>query len=89
MADPKTPAVAPEPRFTNVARVRHTPNEFYLDFAQLSFDQEGMANLVSALVMTPQHAKSLAEALSGNIAKYEAANGEIRMPSKPKKESVQ
>lgn len=89
MADPNPPPVAPEPRFTNVARVRHTSTEFYIDFAQLSLDQAGMANLVSALVMTPQHAKSLVKTLAENIAKYEAKNGEIHLPQPPVEGSIQ
>lgn len=88
MADPK-PSVIPEARFTNVARVRHSPTEFFIDFAQLLHDQEGLASLVAYLVMTPQHAKALQKALSDNIGKYEAKHGQIPLPPPPKKESVQ
>ncbi len=85
MADPDTSMQgATEPRFTNLARVRHTSTEFYLDFARLALDQPGVANLVSALVMTPQHAKALVEALRVNISKYEAKHGAIRAPKPPK-----
>lgn len=87
MADQKIPQQdMPEPRFSNVARVRHTANEFYLDFALLSLDQPGVASLVSALVLTPQHAALLVRALSENIAKYEAKHGPIRLPAAKDKE---
>jgi hypothetical protein len=89
MADPKIPQAVPEPRFTNVARIRHTPAEFYIEFAQLSLDQPGVASLVSALVMTPQHAKSLLKALAENIAKYERQQGEIALPNPSQEEPMQ
>lgn len=81
MADPripKPPAMA-EPRFANVARVRHTAYEFYIDFALLSLDQPGVAGLVSSVVVTPQHAALLVKALRDNIAKYESKHGPIRL----------
>ncbi len=90
MADPKTVAtVAPQHVFTNVARVRHTGSEFYLEFGQQSLDQPGVAGVVSFLVMTPQHAKLLLVALQGNIGKFEAANGEIALPPRPEKGTIQ
>jgi hypothetical protein len=89
MADPKNPTTTPEPRFTNVARVRHTDTEFYLEFGQLSLDQPGVASLVSLLVMTPQHAKSLATVLSSNVDLYESRHGEIKVPTSPKPDSMQ
>lgn len=87
MAD-KTPPQPSTAVFANVARVRHTAAEFYLDFAQLSLDQPGAASLVSALVMTPQHTKLLVQALEENIAKYEEVHGEIK-PFIPPPEVVQ
>ena len=90
MADPKTLAtIAPEHRFTNAAVVKHTASEFYLQFGQMSLDQRGLASVVSFLVMTPQHAKLLLAALKENIAKFEAANGEIALPPPPDKGTVQ
>ena len=90
MADPKTVAtVAPQHVFTNVARVRHTGSEFYLEFGQQSLDQPGVAGVVSFLVMTPQHAKLLLVALKDNIAKFETKHGEITLPPLPDKGTVQ
>lgn len=80
MADPKSPQTEMmEPRFANVARVRHTAYEFYIDFALLSLDQPGMAGLVSSTVVTPQHAALLVKALTDNIAKYESKYGPIQL----------
>jgi hypothetical protein len=88
MADPKPPII-PEARFANVARVRHSPTEFYIEFGQIIHDQQGLASLVANLVMTPQHAKALQNALSDNIGKYEAAHGQIPLPPAPEKEPIQ
>lgn len=89
MADPKPIQTIVEPRFTNIARIRHTRSEFYLDFALQSLDHQGTASIIAALVLTPPHAKELLRALSSNIQKFESANGEIVVPDPPAKESVQ
>lgn len=39
------------------------------------------ATMKARVVMTPMHAKMLAEALSEHLAKWEANNGEIQMPA--------
>ncbi len=89
MADQKAPAsIAPAAVFSNVARIRHTQYEFFIDFAQLSLDQPGMANAVSCVVMTPNHAMALRDALSQNIEKYESIHGKIAAP-KPEIGTVQ
>jgi len=88
MADPKSPQL-PLAAFANVARVRHTAAEFYIDFGQLAMDQAGVASLISRLVMTPQHTKLLLKALTENIAKYENRYGEIEVPPPPKDEVIQ
>lgn len=89
MADPQSSPLVAEPRFTNLARVRHNATEFYIDFGQQLLDQPGVASIVAALVMTPQHAKLLAGVLTNSIEKFEAKNGEIRLPPPPPKEVVQ
>lgn len=62
--------------YSNVAAVQHTPNEFVLDFLmQLRTE----AQLVSRVVVSPQHAKALEKALKANLAKYEAHFGKILM----------
>lgn len=90
MADPQQSQPVPEARFSNVATVRHTPAEFYLQFGQLNPDRPGMATFVASLVLTPQHAKALLQVLSDSIGKFEARFGTIAAPPPaPKAEPMQ
>jgi len=71
-----------QPVYANLARIGHTPVEFVLDLAQfLPGDTE--AKLLARVVMTPQAVKMLYQALGENLAKYEAAFGEISLPRQP------
>ena len=69
-----------EPLYANLARISHSPADIVIDFAHL-LPGEGSANVRSRVVMTPLSAKLLLRALTENIARYEAAFGEISMPS--------
>jgi hypothetical protein len=69
-----------EPAYTNLARISHSPADIVIDFAHL-VPGEGTASVRSRVVMTPLSAKLLVRALTENIARYEAAFGEIAMPS--------
>ena len=69
-----------EPAYTNLARISHSPADIVIDFAHL-VPGEGTANVRARVVMTPLSAKLLVRALTENIARYEAAFGEIAMPS--------
>ncbi len=80
MADPKQQISLPAAAFFNVMRVSHTPTEFFFELSQMAGDQPGVAQLISRVVTTPQHAKSILDALRENILKYEEKHGEIRMP---------
>ncbi len=62
--------------FSNLALIAHTPTEFVLDFAQMMPGIE-QANVVSRIVMTPDHAKKLLMALQDNVNKYEQNIGKI------------
>ncbi len=67
------------PVYANLARIGHTPSEFVMDLAQfLPGDSE--AQLLVRVVMSPQAIKLLHRALGENLAKYEAAFGEIPVP---------
>lgn len=68
-----------EPIFSNMARISHTPSEVVLDFSRMLPGQAGM-KVLSRLVMSPISAKLLLRALVENLARYEAAYGEIHMP---------
>lgn len=65
--------------YANLALILHTPNEFFVDFAQLL---PGMpkSQVHTRIAMTPTHAKLLYRALGENIERYEAAHGPIDVP---------
>ena len=68
-----------EPQYVNLARIAHSPSDIVIDFAHL-LPGEQRAKIRSRVVMTPLSAKLLLRALTENIARYEAAYGEIRVP---------
>ncbi len=65
--------------YANLARIAHSPADIVLDFAHL-LPGEPRAKIRSRVVMTPLSAKLLVKALTENIARYEAAFGEITLP---------
>jgi hypothetical protein len=69
-----------EPAYANLARISHSPADIVIDFAHI-LPGETSANIRSRVVMTPLSAKLLLHALTENLARYEAAFGEIPMPS--------
>ncbi len=68
-----------EPQYVNLARIAHSPSDIVIDFAHL-LPGETRAKIRSRVVMTPLSAKLLLRALTENIARYEAAFGEIHVP---------
>jgi len=68
-----------EPVYSNLARISHTPSELAVDFARILPGQRKIPVLVRVL-LSPVGAKLLLRALTENIARYEAAFGEIRLP---------
>jgi hypothetical protein len=69
-----------EPIYTNLARISHSPADIVIDFAQI-LPGEGKANVRARILMTPLSAKLLLRALKENLARYEAALGEITVPT--------
>ena len=65
--------------YANLARIAHSPSDIVMDFAHL-LPGESKAKVGARIVMTPLSAKLLMRALSENLARYEAAFGEIAMP---------
>ena len=87
MAAPSQPAgpkiIVPEgmePAYANLARISHSPADIVIDFAHL-LPGETSANIRARVVMSPLSAKLLLRALTENLTRYEAAFGEITMPS--------
>ncbi|MBK9005910.1 MAG: hypothetical protein CNIPEHKO_01964 [Anaerolineales bacterium] len=69
-----------EPAYANLARISHSPTEFVIDFGHM-IPGEPTANINARVVMTPLSAKLLLRALNENLARYEAAFGEVKIPS--------
>jgi hypothetical protein len=69
-----------EPIYTNLARISHSPADIVIDFAQI-LPGETRAGVRARILMTPLSAKLLLRALKENIARYEAALGEINVPN--------
>lgn len=63
--------------YSNLAIITHSQSEFVIDFIKI---MPGLlkARVKSRILLTPQHAKRLAKALSDNILKFEAAHGKIK-----------
>ncbi|MEO0004488.1 MAG: DUF3467 domain-containing protein [candidate division WOR-3 bacterium] len=64
--------------YSNFVLIAHSGSEFIIDFARI-LPGLPKAKVFSRIVMTPQHAVLLHEALSENIRKYEARFGKIRV----------
>jgi len=62
-------------KYANQMLVAHTQEEFVLDFI-LGTPPAGVVN--SRVIVSPGHAKRIANALLENVAKYEAQFGEIK-----------
>lgn len=66
--------------YANLVRVAHSPLELVFDFARLLPGEE-QAQVFERIVMSPLGAKLLQKALTENLARYEAAFGEINVPA--------
>jgi hypothetical protein len=65
--------------YANVVRIAHSPSELVFDFAHL-LPGVTPARVCTRVVMSPLGAKLLQRALAENLARYEAAFGEIKIP---------
>src|SRR5512143_906692 len=65
--------------YANLARISHSPADIVIDFAHL-LPGDAKATVHSRVLMTPLSAKLLLRALTENLARYEAAFGEINVP---------
>ncbi|MBO4402471.1 MAG: DUF3467 domain-containing protein [Bacteroidales bacterium] len=66
-----------EGTYSNLAIITHSNSEFILDFVNI---MPGMrkGNVKSRIILTPQHAKRLLNALQDNINRYESFHGLIQ-----------
>ncbi|SMG45707.1 Protein of unknown function [Marivirga sericea] len=63
--------------YANLAMVAHSNSEFVIDFIRL-MPGVPKAKVKSRVVVTPEHAKRLLNALKDNISKYESNFGPIK-----------
>ena len=63
--------------YSNLAIISHSPAEFIIDFTRI-LPGTPKGKVHARIIMTPQHAKFLTQALMDNIAKYEHQYGEIK-----------
>ncbi|MCH8567558.1 MAG: DUF3467 domain-containing protein [Balneolales bacterium] len=67
--------------YSNLVMITHSPSEFVFDYIAVL---PGMpkAKVVKRLILTPDHAKRLANALNDNISRYEQQHGQIKSSGK-------
>ena len=63
--------------YSNLAIITHSNSEFVIDFIKI-MPNTAKAKVKSRIILTPQHAKRLLSAMADNIAKFEAAHGQIK-----------
>ncbi|NMM49440.1 DUF3467 domain-containing protein [Marinigracilibium pacificum] len=63
--------------YANLAMIAHSNSEFVIDFIRL-MPGVPKAKVKSRVVITPEHAKRLLNALADNIDKYENTYGPIK-----------
>ncbi|MEQ8241719.1 MAG: DUF3467 domain-containing protein [Cyclobacteriaceae bacterium] len=63
--------------YANLAMIAHSSSEFVIDFIRL-MPGVPKAKVKSRIVITPEHAKRLLNALQDNIKKYEKTFGDIK-----------
>ena len=64
--------------YSNLAVITHSHAEFIVDFIKL-MPGVPKAKVKSRIILTPQHAKRLMNALKENINKFEQVHGVIKM----------
>ncbi len=63
--------------YSNLAVITHSSSEFVVDFVRI-MPGVPKAKVKSRIILTPEHAKRLLQALQDNIAKYEQSFDKIR-----------
>lgn len=63
--------------YSNLAVITHSSAEFVLDFIRV-MPGVPKAEVKSRIILTPEHAKRLLNALKDNVEKYEKLHGEIK-----------
>lgn len=69
-------------KYSNLAIITHSRNEFIIDFAAMLPGIQ-QPEIVSRMLMVPEHAKRLLMALQDNVSKYESQFGSISLEGQP------
>ena len=64
--------------YSNFVLIAHSPSEFIIDFARM-LPGLPKAKVFARIVMTPQHARMLHNALKDNLDKFENRFGKINL----------
>ncbi|WP_256014073.1 DUF3467 domain-containing protein [Desertivirga xinjiangensis] len=64
--------------YSNLAIITHSNTEFVLDFIRV-MPGVPKAKVKSRIILTPEHAKRLLNALDDNIEKFESVNGRVNV----------
>lgn len=70
-------------KYSNLAIISHSHSEFIIDFAEM-LPGLPKPEIISRILMNPEHAKRLLNALDDNISKYESQFGAINTGTSPK-----
>lgn len=76
------PEEVAEGTYSNLAIISHSQSEFVLDFVRL-VPNVPKAKVKARIILTPQHAKRLLNALNENVKKFENLHGLINEPDHP------
>lgn len=68
-----------QPAYANLVRITHSASDMVFDYARL-LPGETAPEIQARVIMSPVGAKLFYRALAENLARYEAAFGEIRLP---------
>lgn len=63
--------------YSNLAVITHSASEFVVDFVRI-MPGVPKAQVKSRIILTPEHARRLLNALVDNIGKYETVHGPIK-----------
>lgn len=66
--------------YANAVIISQMHSEIVMDFVQI-MPNDPRARVQSRIVMTPANAKMFLQALNTNLTRFEAVNGEIKLPT--------
>ena len=66
-----------EGNYANLAIITHSHAEFVIDFVNV-MPGTPKSKVKSRIILTPQHAKRFMKAITENVGRFEAANGNIK-----------